>query len=260
MVKVEGLAVRFGELELLRDLDFEVTAGTTVCILGASGGGKSTLLKTMTAIHRPASGRVLIEGKDIHCMSRKALESMRRRIGVMFQGGALLNSMTVAENVALPIQYHTQLDPETIATIVKIKLHMVGLLEAADLRPGKISGGMVKRAAIARAIALDPRILFYDEPTSGLDPVATSRIDELMNELKDGFGMTSIVVTHSLESAQRIADRVIMLHRGRIIYNGSFERMMQSEDSRIRQFLTGDLGGATIGATTDRDYLRDLLA
>jgi phospholipid/cholesterol/gamma-HCH transport system ATP-binding protein len=177
----------------------------------------------------------------------------------MFQGGALLNSLSIAENVALPIRHHTKLDEDTIATMVKMKLHQVDLLHAADRRPSAISGGMQKRAAVARALALDPKILFYDEPSAGLDPIATTRIDQLINRLKTTMRMTNVIVTHVMESVQRIADRIIMLDRGKVILDGSLHDLMSSDDPLIRQFRTGDLTGPGGGVTSVEDYVKDLL-
>jgi phospholipid/cholesterol/gamma-HCH transport system ATP-binding protein len=192
-------------------------------------------------------------------MSDREFDGVRRKFGVMFQGGALLNSLSIAENVALPIRHHTKLDEDTIATMVKMKLHQVDLLHAADRRPSAISGGMQKRAAVARALALDPKILFYDEPSAGLDPIATTRIDQLINRLKTTMRMTNVIVTHVMESVQRIADRIIMLDRGKVILDGSLHDLMSSDDPLIRQFRTGDLTGPGGGVTSVEDYVKDLL-
>jgi phospholipid/cholesterol/gamma-HCH transport system ATP-binding protein len=259
MIRVENLFMKFGQVEVLRDVTFDVRRGETLCILGGSGGGKSTLLKCMIRVLDPSSGRVIIDGEDTSSISDRDMDRVRRKFGVMFQGGALLNSMSIAENVALPIEYHTKLDSETIETMVKMKLHQVDLLHAADRRPSAISGGMQKRAAVARALALDPRILFYDEPSAGLDPIATTRIDQLINKLKTTMGMTNVVVTHVMESVHRIADHVIMLDRGRVILDGSLQDLLRSDDPRIKQFRTGDLTGPGAGVTSTADYHRDLL-
>jgi phospholipid/cholesterol/gamma-HCH transport system ATP-binding protein len=260
LVRVRGVRVAFGSIEVLRGIDFDVRRGETLCILGGSGGGKSTLLKAMIGEVRPVAGSIEIAGQDICGLGRKELDEVRRRrLGVMFQSGALLNSLTVAENVALPLAYHTQLDAETVDTMVKIKLHQVDLLHAADRRPNEISGGMLKRAAIARALAMDPPLLFYDEPSAGLDPIATNRIDQLINNLRDSMNMTNIVVTHVLESVERIADHVIMLDHGRVILDGTYADLTSSDDPRVVQFRSGDLSGPTQGGTSATDYLRDLL-
>src|SRR5436190_3782579 len=185
IIVVENVTLRFGRVEVLRGVSFQVERNETLCILGGSGGGKSTLLKVMIGNLRPNSGRVILDGEDIVRMDDKQLNPVRRKFGVMFQLGALLNSMSLAENVALPIEFHTKLDEEVIGNMVKIKLNQVGLLTAQEKRPSEISGGMLKRAAIARALARDPKILFYDEPSAGLDPISTTRIDVLINELKN---------------------------------------------------------------------------
>jgi phospholipid/cholesterol/gamma-HCH transport system ATP-binding protein len=213
----------------------------------------------MIGVLKPTSGTVIIDGEDTREFNERQWDQARRKLGVMFQSGALLNSMTVGENVALPLEHHTRLDRDTIATVVKIKLHQVDLLHAADLRPAEISGGMQKRAAVARALALDPKILCYDEPSAGLDPIATTRIDQLINRLKTTMGMTNVVVTHVMESVQRIADRVVMLDKGRVILDGDLDRLAASDDPRVRQFRTGELDGPAYGTTAPQDYLKDLL-
>lgn len=259
IIQVDDVAVRFGKVEVLRGVSFSVRAGETLCILGGSGGGKSTLLKVMIGSIVPVRGRVEIQGENVCARRGAALDAVRRKFGVMFQSGALLNSMTVAENVALPLEYHSKLDAETIDTMVKIKLNQVDMLHAADRLPSQISGGMQKRAAIARALALDPRILFYDEPSAGLDPIATSRIDQLIQELESSMGMTNVVVTHVMESVRRIADHVVMLDRGEVILDGTLDDLERSTDPRVRQFRSGDIQGPSVGAVSPDDFMRDLL-
>ncbi|MAG58862.1 MAG: ABC transporter ATP-binding protein [Planctomycetes bacterium] len=214
MIRVRDVHMHFGDVKVLRGVSFDVQRGETLCILGGSGGGKSTLLNVMIGALRATDGEVVIDGQSTRGMKERQFDDVRRKFGVMFQGGALLNSMSIADNVALPIGYHTKLDADTIETMVKMKLYQVDLLHAADRRPSAISGGMQKRAAVARALALDPKILFYDEPSAGLDPIATTRIDELINKLKTTMRMTNVVVTHVMESVQRIADHIIMLDKG----------------------------------------------
>ncbi len=258
-VEVRAVEKRYGAVEVLRGVSFSVRRGETLCILGGSGGGKSTLLKVMIGAEPASAGQVVILGDDLGAARGRHADRIRRQFGVMFQSGALLNSLTVAQNVALPLRYHTDLDADTIDTMVKIKLHQVDLLHAADRLPSELSGGMQKRAAVARALALDPRILFYDEPSAGLDPIATTRIDHLINELKTTMGITSCVVTHVMESVERIADHVVMLDRGQVILDGDLDTLRSSDDPRVRQFRTGALEGPQRGATSERDYLRDLL-
>ncbi len=259
IIRVEDVHLRFGKTEVLRGVSFEVRQGETLCILGGSGGGKSTLLKVMIGNLRPSSGKVIIDGDDISRMDERDLNRVRRKFGVMFQLGALLNSMSIAENVALPLEYHTRLDPETIGTMVKIKLKQVDLLHAADRRPSQISGGMQKRAAVARALALDPKILFYDEPSAGLDPIATTRIDQLVNMLKQNLRMTSIVVTHVMESVFRIADHVVMLEKGRVLVDGSLQDLRSSPIPSVQQFVSGELLAAESGGSRDEAFIKELL-
>ncbi len=259
IIRVEDVHLRFGKTEVLRGVSFEVKQGETLCILGGSGGGKSTLLKVMIGNLRPSSGKVFIDGDDISRMEERELNRVRRKFGVMFQLGALLNSMSIAENVALPLEYHTRLDSETIGTMVKIKLKQVDLLHAADRRPSQISGGMQKRAAVARALALDPKILFYDEPSAGLDPIATTRIDQLVNMLKQNLRMTSIVVTHVMESVFRIADHVVMLEKGRVLVDGSLQDLRSSPLPAVKQFVSGELLAAETGGSRDEAFIKELL-
>ena len=259
IIIVESVSKRFGSTEVLNGISFEVKERETLCILGGSGGGKSTLLKVMIGVLKPTSGTIIVDGENTRGFNERQWDQVRRKLGVMFQSGALLNSMTVGENVALPLEHHTRLDRDTIATVVKIKLHQVDLLHAADLRPAEISGGMQKRAAVARALALDPKILCYDEPSAGLDPIATTRLDQLISRLKTTMGMTNVVVTHVMESVQRIADHVIMLDKGKVILDGDLDRLAASDDPRVRQFRTGELEGPAFGTTAPQDYLKDLL-
>ena len=259
IIRVEDVHLRFGRTEVLRGVSFEVKAGETVCILGGSGGGKSTLLKVMIGNLRPTSGRVIVDGDDISRMSEPELNRVRRKFGVMFQLGALLNSMSVAENVALPLEYHTRLDKDVIGTMVKIKLKQVDLLHAADRRPSQISGGMQKRAAVARALALDPKILFYDEPSAGLDPIATTRIDQLVNKLKSSLGITSVVVTHVMESVFRIADHVVMLEKGRVLLDGDLDALRTSSLPAVKQFVSGVLERADAAGMRDEAFIKELL-
>lgn len=259
IVECREVAKSYGSQTVLQDITFTVEQGHNFCILGASGGGKTTLLKVLFGAHRPDRGAVILDGDDIAHMPDAQLDRVRRKFGVMFQGGALLNSLTVAENIALPLQMHTDLDDDTIATMVKIKLHQVDLLGAADKLPADLSGGMLKRASIARALAMDPKILFYDEPESGLDPIATSRVDQLINRLRDTMGITNIVVSHTLDSVRRIADRVLLLDQGRILLAGTVQDLLDSDDPRVVRFRTGDLGREPGTSARMQHYYRDLL-
>ena len=259
IIEVEDVHKSFGDVHVLRGISFQVLEDQTVCILGASGDGKTTMLKTLMGVLPPDSGRVRILGEDVYSLEGEEREELRRKIGVTFQSGALLNSMTLAENVALPLEYHTRLDDDTIATMVKIKLQQVDLLHAANLRPNEVSGGMKKRAAVARAIAMDPKILFYDEPSAGLDPIATASLDKLINDLKTSMEITSVVVTHEMESVRRIADRVILQYRGQVLLDGTLQDLLDSPNERVQRFVSGDIESMAVSSKTLEVYHRDLL-
>ncbi|MEM7588412.1 MAG: ATP-binding cassette domain-containing protein [Acidobacteriota bacterium] len=259
VIQVEGVHRSFGSLKVLRDVSFSLEEGQTLCILGASGDGKTTLLKVLMGVLPPDEGRVLLFGRDVYALPEDELQELRRTVGVTFQSGALLNSMTLAQNVALPLEYHTELDDDTIATMVKIKLQQVGLLEAADRRPSEVSGGMKKRAAVARALAMDPRMLFYDEPSAGLDPIATARVDRLINDLKTGMGITNVVVTHEMESVRRIADRILLQHRGSVLLDGTLDDLLESDEPRVQRFVNGDIEGLAKAPTNLAAFHQDLL-
>ena len=237
VISVRDLRVKYGEREILHGVDFDVTHGETVVILGGSGSGKSTLLRTLVGLERPSSGHIWIKGSDIATTPRDELDEIRKRIGMSFQGGALFGSMTVGENVALPLKEHTKLEDSTIEIMLRLKLDQVGLAGFEDYMPSQLSGGMKKRAAVARALAMDPEILFFDEPSAGLDPIIAAGIDELILELKKAFEMTIIVVTHELASAFLIADRMILIDKGYIVAIGATEEMRTSTHPRVRQFL-----------------------
>ena len=240
--------------------------------MGGSGCGKSTMLRCMIGSHKVDEGQIELFGRDIAKLDEDGLDEVRRNFGILFQSGALFNSMTVAENVALPLQEHTDLDPGTIEIMVKIKLELVGLREHADKYPAQISGGMKKRAGLARALSLDPRILFYDEPSAGLDPVTSAEIDRLIVDLTKKVGVTSVVVTHEMDSAFTIADRMVMLDKGRVLKLESREwfdnlRKMPPEEAEkltederiIRQFLRGDAEGPITERKAASNYAEDLL-
>lgn len=246
-------------VDVLKDISFDVERGQTLCILGGSGGGKSTLLKVMIGAHTPTEGEVIFDGDNIVGASGKVLARVRRKFGVLFQSGALLNSMSVGQNVALPIEMHTKLDPETIRIMVKVKLEQVMLSHAFDRLPSEISGGMQKRAGLARAIALDPKIVFYDEPSAGLDPIATAEIDKLINNLRTTMGMTNVVVTHVMESVQRIADTIVMLDKGRVLLNGTLKDLMESTNPKISGFVRGELDAFAGEKEAFSAFVKDLM-
>ena len=248
VIQVQDVTKRFGTKTVLDKVRLEVVRGETLVILGGSGSGKSTLLRMMIGNEQADGGRILIDGQDLSAMNEKELTNYRNSIGVLFQSGALFNSMSVADNVALPMREHTDLAEQTIAIMVKIKLEQVGLREHADKMPAELSGGMKKRAGLARAVALDPKILFYDEPSAGLDPVTSAEIDQLIIDLNRKLGVTSVVVTHEMDSAFRIADRMVLLDRGKFIVSGTPDEMRNSTDPLVKQFVYG----LTEGPLTDR--------
>lgn len=259
LIELRGVRKTFGRQVALDGISFSIERGKNLVILGASGGGKSTLLKIMITALKPDSGEVLLDGVDISKLSEHEAPAVRRKFGVLFQDGALLNSLTVGENVALPVRYHTRLPEETIDIMVKLKLELVGLREAEHKLPSQLSGGMRKRAALARAIALDPLIVFYDEPSSGLDPVATAVIGELINDLKTKMGLTNVVITHDIQNAFEIADWVVLLFKGRVVAQGTVPEIIQNEDPVVRQFITGSTQGPLEVRSSELEFYNDLL-
>ena len=237
MISLRDLRVSYGSREILHGLNFDIVRGETMVILGGSGSGKSTLLRTLVGLQRPNSGQIFITGKDISSIPESELDDIRKKIGMSFQGSALFGSMTVGENVALPLREHTKLEESTIEIMVRLKLEQVGLAGFEDFMPSELSGGMKKRAAVARALAMDPEILFFDEPSAGLDPIIAAGIDQLILELKKAFKMTLVVVTHELASAFLIADRMLLIDKGNLLAIGPVEEMRNSKQPRVQQFL-----------------------
>lgn len=213
MIVVEDLTARFGDRTIFEHVSFEVYPGEILVILGGSGCGKSTLLKHMIGLYKPYTGRVLIHGVDVNTKNEAELQRLRMDIGVAFQGGALFGSMTVAENIALPLKEYTELTPEDIELIVKMKLGLVNLAGFENHLPEELSGGMIKRVGLARALALEPRVVFFDEPSAGLDPITAVELDMLILNINAGMGATMVVVTHELQSIFTIAHRVVMLDK-----------------------------------------------
>ena len=272
MIEVDDLVMRFGKQTVLAGLDLRVRRGETLVVMGGSGCGKSTLLRLMIGSLQPTQGAIRLFGQDIGRSSEQELDGVRRRFGILFQSGALYQSMSIADNVALPMRELTDLPDDLIRLQVKMKLEAVGLREHADKFPAQISGGMKKRAGLARALALDPEIIFYDEPSAGLDPVTSAEIDQLILTLTKKLGVTSVVVTHEMDSAFTIADRMVMLDKGRclkIAPRQDYERIrtatreeaaMMSEDDRIvRQFIRGDAYGPITDRRTLTSYADDLM-
>ncbi|MEM7203846.1 MAG: ATP-binding cassette domain-containing protein [Planctomycetota bacterium] len=237
VVRALAISSFYGEREVLRGIDLGIRRGEVFVIMGPSGCGKTTLLRHLCGLQPPTAGAVFVRGRDLYSQDREEQRQIRLGTGLAFQGGALLGSLSVAENVALPLRENTELPDTVIRQIARMKLDMVGLLHAADLLPASLSGGMRKRAAIARAIALDPDVVYFDEPSAGLDPVTAAEIDHLIRKLNEVFGITMVVVTHDLASAHQIADRVAMLLRGRVAALGTRDEVWQSQHPEIRSFL-----------------------
>jgi len=242
LIEVDGLVRKFGDRAVLNDISFNVHRGDTLIIMGTSGCGKSTLLRHMIGSMEPTAGTVKLFGEEITGMREREIIRIRLRFGMLFQSGALLASLTVGENVALPLLQHTDKSDDEIEEIVEQKLQMVGLTGFENLRPDEISGGMKKRVGLARALALDPELLFSDEPTSGLDPIMTAVIDELTLKLTRK-GMTAVVVSHDMTSAFRIATRMIMLGRGGIVAQGTPDEIRASSNPEVQQFIKGEPDG-----------------
>jgi len=237
MISLRDVRVSYGEVEILHGITFDVKRGETLVILGGSGSGKSTLLRTLVGLEKASSGEIWIKGKNIASIADSEMDEIRKKIGMSFQGGALFGSMTVGENVALPLREHTKLEDSTIEIMLRLKLEQVGLEGFEYYMPSQLSGGMKKRAAVARALAMDPEILFFDEPSAGLDPIIAAGIDQLILELKQAFRMTIIVVTHELASAYLIADRMVLIDKGHLLAIGTTAEMRASSQPRVRQFL-----------------------
>lgn len=255
MIRVENLVTHYGERRILNHVNMDIPAGETMVILGGSGTGKSTLLRHIIRLGRPTSGKILIKNQDICSMTEEGFNQIRRKIGMSFQSAALFNSMTVEENVALPLRELTQLEESTIRIMTRIKLDLVGLNGFENYMPAQLSGGMKKRAGVARALAMDPEILLFDEPSAGLDPITAAGIDSLILKLKSAFRMTMVVVTHELASAFMIADRISVMDRGEVIAIGKPEEVRNSQQPRVRQFMDRIPDSDQVDA---QEYLRSL--
>ncbi len=258
VINVKNLVKNFGSRRILNDISLDIYKGETLVVMGGSGCGKSTFLRHLIGAIRPDSGEVWMFGKDIAKASEEEMDQIRKKFGMLFQSGALFDSMTVGENIALPLREHTKLDKNIIGIIVKMKLELVGLRGFEDLMPSQLSGGMKKRVGLARAIAMDPTIVFYDEPTAGLDPVMTGVIDKLTIDLTKKLQITSVVVTHDMGSVFRIADRIVMLHQGNILQIGTPEEIKHSKNPLVQQFITGEAEGPISFFQKGDDYLEHL--
>jgi phospholipid/cholesterol/gamma-HCH transport system ATP-binding protein len=244
VLEVSSLSVKYGDKTVLSDISFVVKSGEIRVILGTSGCGKTTLLKAIIGLLLPSSGSARIFGSKLEDPDSQIGSEQLRRIGVLFQNGALLGSLTVADNVRLPLQMHTHLTPDIIDEIVQIKLGQVELTHAANLFPGELSGGMRKRAALARALAMDPPLLFCDEPSAGLDPVTSAGLDELLLKLRAVLGITIVVVTHELLSIQTIADNILFLHKGRLLFDGKLSEALAQSGGPVSDFFSRKHAGA----------------
>jgi phospholipid/cholesterol/gamma-HCH transport system ATP-binding protein len=256
IISIRNLQTHYGPRQILKDINLDIYRSETMVILGRSGCGKSTLLRHIIGLAKPTSGQIVIKGHDIVQLSEDEMTPVLRKIGMLFQGAALFNSMSVGENVALPLREHTQLEPTTIKIMTRMKLEQVGLGGFEDFMPAQLSGGMKKRAGLARAIAMDPEILFCDEPSAGLDPVVAMGIDKLILKLNQAFKMTIVVVTHELASVFEIADRIAMLHNGAVEAIGTPEELRANPNPIVQQFLNREADADEL----DREkYLRSLV-
>jgi len=255
VIEVENLVTYYGEQQVLDDVSLTVNEGEIMVIMGGSGSGKSTLLRYLLGLHQPDSGVVRLFDKDITDLSGSEWMAIRKKMGVSFQGGALFNSMTVGENVCMPLREHTRLDENTMRIMSRMKLEVVNLSGFEDLMPSQLSGGMLKRAALARALIMDPSLLFFDEPSAGLDPVVAADLDNLILNIRDAMQVSIVVVTHELQSAFKIADRITVLDQGRILMVGSVDEVRNSDIPRVRNLLSRTSEEQVVDAD---EYLRRL--
>ncbi|MBQ5745786.1 MAG: ABC transporter ATP-binding protein [Selenomonadales bacterium] len=237
MIKLIDLNMEYGERIIMRDVNLTIKKGETLAVVGPSGTGKSTLLKLLIGLARPTSGQVWVDGKEISRLKEKELDEARLGMGMVFQYSALFDSMSVGENVAFGLRQHTDMKEDEIRRIVEERLAGVGLAGLADAMPNELSGGMKKRVGLARALAFKPNIILYDEPSSGLDPIMSRKIDELILETQKNFGVTSVVVTHDMESAYRIADRIAVLYEGRFVQIGTPDEIRRSDHPYVQEFV-----------------------
>jgi len=251
IVEVTGLVTHYGDTLVLDGVSFEVHPGEILAVVGASGCGKSTLLKHVIGLLKPTSGTIKLWGKDISRLDEEQMAEVQSRFGVSFQSGGLFNSMTLSDNIALPIRERRDLDPEIIGKMVRSKLSMVGLGRAQHVLPSELSGGMKKRAGLARALALDPELVFFDEPSAGLDPITAAGLDKLLLDLRRALGLTVVVVTHELDSIKKVADRILMLDRGKVIFYGRQDEMDESDNERLKQFFLRIADEAMIARDAD---------
>lgn len=260
IIRVENLKKIFGGRTVLNDINLDIYRGETMVIMGGSGCGKSTLLRHLIGAMKPEKGKVVFMGKDLSGLDEDGLNEIRKKFGMLFQSAALFDSMDVGQNIALPLKEHTKLDSKIINIIVKMKMELVGLRGFEHLMPSQLSGGMKKRVGLARAIVMDPEVVFYDEPTAGLDPVMTAVIDKLIVDLSKKLNITSVVVTHDMKSVFRIGDRIAMLHKGEVLQVGTPAEIEKSTNPVIRQFVAGEVDGPVQFFQQGDNYLEHLTA
>jgi len=259
MIRGEKLTKRFGSTTALDAVDIQIQEHATTVVMGGSGSGKTTLLRLLAALDPPTSGHVWFAGEDLAAIRRKHLYELRSRMGMVFQYSALLNSLNVYDNIAFPLHEHTDLDESVIRTMVTMKLEQVGLRGFEHLMPSELSGGMAKRVAFARALSMDPDIVFFDEPTSGLDPISAGVIATLIRNMTQKTKMTSVVVTHDVQAGLAIADHVVLLWQGAIIAEGAPDDIRRADDERVRQFIEGRPDGPIPFSRSHTSYVDDLL-
>lgn len=257
VIEIGKLVTHYGDREILKGVDLDIHAGEIMVIMGGSGSGKTTLMRNLLGLNKPTSGSIHILGQDITRLGTRELYKLRRKMGVAFQGGALLGSMSVAENIELPLRIHTRLDENTIRIMTRMKLEVVNLAGFEDLMPSELSGGMLKRASLARSIIMDPSLLFFDEPSAGLDPVVSAELDELILRLKAALKVTIVVVTHELESAFKIADRITVLGEGQVLMTGTVDEIRSSDNEAIQDMLNRRPRDEAVNA---EEYLQRLTA
>ena len=243
MIKIRDLKIKLGKKQVLNGVDLDIATGKTVVVMGRSGTGKSVLFKNIIGLMHPDSGSIEVDGEEVVGLPEKKLNEVRKRFGVLFQSGALFDSMTVGENVGLPLREHTKLSNAEIAKRVTERLEWVGLQGVEAMKPASLSGGMRKRVGLARAIAMDPAYILYDEPTTGLDPIMSDVINRLIRSLQQRIGVTSIVVTHDMNSAYHVGDELAMLHEGRVVFTGTPDEARSTSDPMVHQFIEGSSEG-----------------
>ncbi|MFH1190233.1 MAG: ABC transporter ATP-binding protein [Candidatus Omnitrophota bacterium] len=259
VIKADSVVKRFGDRTILNGISLDIYKGETFVIMGGSGCGKSTFLRHVIGALKPDSGRVQLLGKDLSSLNEDEMDKVRMKIGMCFQSSALFDSMTVGDNVSLGLREHTKLDKSVIDIVVKMKLEMVGLRGFEDMMPSQLSGGMRKRVGLARAIAMDPEIVFYDEPTAGLDPIVAGVIDKLIADLSKKLNITSVVVTHDMKSVFSIADRIAMFYEGKVLETGRPEEIKNSKNPMVQQFINGSPDGPIRFLRQKDDYLERLI-